>query len=136
MKKIPLALADVRTARERIAGMAVRTPLKSAPELAAGEGRVFLKLENLQTTGAFKIRGAANKILSLSDGERRRGVITVSSGNHGRAVAYVCGKEGIRARVCVPETVPENKQNAIRGLGAELVLAGANADEAMRIAEV
>ena len=136
MEKIPLMIADVRTARKRIAGMAVKTPLKSAPELAASDGnQVHLKLENLQTTGAFKIRGAANKILSLSENERERGVITVSSGNHGRAVAYVCGREGIHAKICVPTTVPENKQAAIRGLGAELVLAGANADEAMIIAD-
>ena len=99
------------------------------------KANVKLKLENLQVTGAFKIRGAANKILSLSDQERERGVITVSSGNHGKAVAYVSGKLGVKATICVAETVPENKRQAIQALGAELVVVGKNADEAMEYAD-
>jgi threonine dehydratase len=92
---------------------------------------VVLKLENLQTTGSFKVRGATNKILSLSEEERRRGVLTVSSGNHGRAVSYVAGRLGIPATICLPDTVPDNKRKAIRQLGAELLIAGATYEEAM-----
>jgi threonine dehydratase len=95
---------------------------------------VLLKPENHQVTGSFKLRGATNKILSLSDEERRRGVITVSSGNHGRAVAYVSNKLGVKSTVCVNIPVPQNKKQAIQDLGAELVVEGETADEAMRFA--
>jgi threonine dehydratase len=95
-----------------------------------GKTKVVLKLENLQTTGSFKIRGATNKLLSLSEEERSRGVLTVSSGNHGRAVSYVASRLGIQATICLPDTVPDNKRKAIRQLGAELVIAGATYEEA------
>jgi threonine dehydratase len=93
---------------------------------------VYLKLENVQRTGAFKIRGAANKLRSLTEGERERGVITVSSGNHGRAVAYVARELGVRAVVCMSTRVPPNKVAGIRRLGAEVVLHGESYDEAER----
>ncbi|MES0362300.1 MAG: pyridoxal-phosphate dependent enzyme, partial [Anaerolineales bacterium] len=83
-----------------------------------------------QVTGSFKIRGATNKMLNLRDEDKARGVIAVSSGNHGRAVAYVAGKHEISAVVCVSETVPDNKVKAIKDLGAEVVVAGATYDEA------
>ena len=90
-----VTLRDIYRARRRIAGIAVRTPLIESPQLTDDLGApVYLKLENVQRTGAFKIRGAANKLQALSDEERRRGVITVSSGNHGRAVAYVARELG------------------------------------------
>lgn len=89
-----------------------------------------LKLENLQVTGSFKVRGAANRVAALSDSERRRGVVTCSSGNHGRAVAYVAQLMGVRATVCVPEWVDPTKLQAIREHGAETVLAGSSYDEA------
>ena len=126
-----LALRDVYLARQRIMSIAQRTPVIEAPRLSErGKTKVVLKLENLQTTGSFKIRGATNKLLSLSEEERSRGVVTSSSGNHGRAVSYVAGRLGIQATICIPDTVPDNKRKAIRQLGAELLVAGATYDEA------
>ncbi len=126
-----LALRDVYLARRRIMSLARRTPVIEAPRLSeSGKSKVVLKLENLQTTGSFKLRGATNKLLSLSEEERSRGVVTSSSGNHGRAVSYVAGRLGIQATICIPDTVPDNKRKAIRQLGAELVIAGATYDEA------
>jgi threonine dehydratase len=122
---------DVYAARRRIAPLIWPTPLVRSPALSAGgPGEVHLKLENQQRTGAFKIRGAANKLLALTPEERARGVITVSSGNHGRAVADVAGRLGVRAVVCVSELVPHNKVEAIRALGAEVVVHGRSYDEA------
>ena len=91
---------------------------------------VFLKLENHQMTGAFKERGALNKILLLTEEERRRGVIAASAGNHAQAVAYHAAKRGIRAQICMPLTTPLVKVSATRGYGAEVILFGANYDEA------
>lgn len=127
-----LSLRDVYLARRRIMPIARRTPIVEAPARLSGRGdrRIVHKLENLQTTGSFKIRGATNKLLSLSEEERSRGVVGVSSGNHGRAVSYVAGKLGIQATICLPETVPENKRRAIRHLGGELIVAGTTYDEA------
>jgi threonine dehydratase len=91
---------------------------------------VLLKLENSQDTGSFKIRGATNKMLSLSAGERRRGVVAVSSGNHGRAVARVAADLGVAATVCLSSRVPPAKVAAIAALGAEIVIAGPTQDDA------
>lgn len=131
MPKREITERDVRLARERIAPLAVRTPLLASRDLSEKAGSsVYLKLESLQETGSFKIRGAANKMLSLSPEEKESGVITISTGNHGRAVAYVAGRLGIRAVVCIPEGTALNKVQAIRGLGAEIVVAGETYDEA------
>jgi len=128
-----VTMRDVYKARQRIADIALRTPLVSAPELTERVGTpIHLKLENVQRTGAFKIRGAANKLQTLTGEERERGVITVSSGNHGRAVAYVARKLGVRAVVCMSTRVPPNKVDGIRRLGAEVVLHGDSYDEAER----
>ncbi len=128
-------LEDVFLARKRIDPIIYRTPLVPSPRLAEPLGaNVFLKLESLQVTGSFKIRGATNKLSVLSDNERQRGVITVSSGNHGRAVAYVAKEFGVRAVICVSEAVPDNKIQAIRELGAEIVVAGETYDEANEFA--
>jgi threonine dehydratase len=122
---------DVREAKERIAWLAVRTPLLESRSLSDKLGcPVYLKLESLQETGSFKIRGAANKMLSLSPEEKEAGVITISTGNHGRAVAYVAGRLGIRAIVCIPEGTARNKVQAIKGLGAEILVTGSTYDEA------
>jgi threonine dehydratase len=124
-------LRDVYLARQRIVSLARRTPIIEAPRLSEGANRkVVLKPENLQTTGSFKIRGATNKLLSLSEEERSRGVVTVSSGNHGRAVSYVASRLGIKATICLPDTVPDNKRRAIRQAGAEMVIGGATYEEA------
>lgn len=126
-----LTLRDLYLARRRIVGLAVRTPLVQSPGLSAQSGRnVYLKLETQQVTGAFKLRGAANRLLSLTPEERARGVVTVSTGNHGRAVAYVGSRLGMRVVVCVPELVLPHKVAAMRALGAEIVVRGASQDEA------
>ncbi len=112
--KLKLDLADVRSAAERIAGLVVRTPLVPAPELSERWGAcVGLKLEGVQPTGSFKVRGAASKILSLGDAASDRGVVTASTGNHGRAMAYVASRLGIPAAVCVSENVPASKIAAL-----------------------
>jgi len=90
---------------------------------------IFFKLENLQMTGSYKERGALNKILLLTDDERRRGVIAASAGNHAQAVAYHATKHGIAAEICMPLTTPMVKVSATREFGAEVILAGANYDE-------
>lgn len=99
------------------------------------DAKVVMKLDNLQVTGSFKIRGASNKLLCLKEEERARGVITVSSGNHGRAVAYGAQKLGLGATVCISEPVPQNKRQAIQDLGAELIVGGKDADQAMEFAD-
>jgi threonine dehydratase len=133
MGDLGVKMCDIYAARRRIMDIAVRTPLTDSPELTRQVGAsVYLKLENVQRTGAFKIRGAANKLRALNEGERERGVITVSSGNHGRAVAYVARELSVRAVVCMSTRVPPNKVAGIRRLGAEVVLYGDSYDEAER----
>ncbi len=118
-------------ARLRIAHLVTETPtLPSALLSRIAKSPVILKLENLQVTGSFKVRGAANRLLALDAGERERGVVTCSSGNHGRAVAYVAERLGIPATVCVPEWVDASKLEAIRRHGAETVIEGTTYDEA------
>lgn len=120
-----VTLRDIYMARQKIASIVKRTPLIRSPGLTEQlERSVYLKLENVQETGAFKIRGAANKLLNLTSEELERGVVTVSSGNHGRALAYVASRLGSHAVVCMTEAVPEVKREAIRKLGAELFLSG------------
>ncbi len=108
-----------------------RTPFAFAPYLSeAGGCEVWLKKENLQITGAFKIRGAYNKIASLTDEERARGVVAASAGNHAQGVAYSAAQFGIRAVIVMPESTPLTKVNGVRHYGAEVILAGSNYDEA------
>ncbi|MGA8767934.1 MAG: threonine ammonia-lyase [Candidatus Acidiferrales bacterium] len=90
---------------------------------------IFFKLENLQMTGSYKERGALNKILLLTEDERRKGVIAASAGNHAQAVAYHAIKRGIAAQICMPLTTPIVKVSATRGYGAEVILSGTNYDE-------
>ena len=124
-------LGDIYQAEYLIRETIYQTPLIKSPWLSNFTGcEIFLKLESLQVTGSFKIRGATNKILSLTKEDKARGVIAVSSGNHGRAVAYVARKFSIPAVVCMSETVPANKVDAIRDLGAEVVIAGKTYDQA------
>jgi threonine dehydratase len=126
-----LKLRDVYEARNYIGTIVRQTPLvPSAPLAEITGGSVRLKLENLQKTGSFKLRGAANKLLHLSAEEQGRGVIMVSSGNHGRAVSYVAQSLDIPAVVCLPKTVPDHKIKAIQELGAETVVLGDTYDEA------
>ena len=125
---LPLNFEDVTNAVERIAR---RTPLLRAPELSDQLGQpVWLKAECLQVTGSFKVRGAAARLSALNEQERMRGVVSCSSGNHGRAVAYVAKKLGIPASVCVPEWVDPVKLEGIKANGADAVLVGSTFDEA------
>jgi threonine dehydratase len=122
---------DIDHARKRIADLVAPSPLIRSPQLSGQLGAdVWLKLENLQPPGSFKLRGAANKILAMSPEQRARGVIASSAGNHGVAVAYVAGLLGVRATICVPETVDRVKLQAILDFGGEAVLKGATFDEA------
>lgn len=131
-----ITLRHIFQAQKTIAPLVRQTPLVESDALSERVGAsVFLKLETLQKTGTFKARGAANKILNLGDEERARGVITVSTGNHGRAVAYVAGRLGLTAVVCISERVPQNKVDALRRLGPELVVHGHGQDDAARRAE-
>lgn len=118
-------------ARERIKGVVVDTPLSYAPHLSKSSGcEVYLKKENLQVTGAFKIRGAYNKIALLSSEQKACGVIAASAGNHAQGVALSASKFGIKAVIVMPESTPLTKVNGVRNYGAEVILHGTNYDEA------
>jgi threonine dehydratase len=117
-----LTLEKIKEAAARIDGHIHRTPVITSRSFNERAGReVFFKCENLQRAGAFKIRGATNKILSLSDEEKRRGVAAFSSGNHAQAVALASREAGIRAVIAMPDDAPKAKVAATRGYGAEIV---------------
>jgi threonine dehydratase len=134
-----LGIDEIRAAAARIAQIAMRTPLVWAhfPGVSGhGEQReIWLKAENLQPIGAFKIRGAANKILQLSADEIRRGVITYSSGNHAQGVAYAAREVGARAVIVMPSNAPAIKRAATLALGAEIVDVGVASSERLAMAE-
>jgi len=126
---------DIRRARERIASTVRRTPLERSRWLSAESGRdVFLKLECFQLTGSFKIRGAMAKLSSLTDVERMRGVLTVSAGNHGLAVAHCAEALGLDATIVVPESASRAKVASIRRYPVRLIERGASYDDAERAA--
>lgn len=127
-----LSAVEILKARKNLEGIVYRTPLTYSKMLSEVSGaEVYLKWENLQKTGSFKLRGAYNKVCSLTPEERSRGVITASSGNHGLAVAFVAHMMGIMATVVVPENAPKIKVERCRAFGAEVVLKGANYDESV-----
>ncbi|HZP22604.1 MAG TPA: threonine/serine dehydratase [Terriglobales bacterium] len=132
-----VTLAQIREAQGRIQGVAVRTPLIRYFPPAGGDdrGRLWLKPENLQPIGAFKIRGAYNKIATLSNSERQRGVITYSSGNHAQGVAYAARALGVKAVIVMPRNAPSLKVTATAALGAEIVTVGPASSERLRKAE-
>jgi len=118
-------------ARKTIKNIILNTPFIPSPLLSERiNAEVYLKLENHQEIGAFKVRGAANKIISLTEEERRRGVATFSTGNHGLAIAYVARKLGIKATVCISHRVPKAKVDAIRRAGADILVVGESQDDA------
>jgi len=126
-----LTLEDVLAARERIRSSIYYSPCTHSEMLSRITGQnVFLKLENLQMTGSFKERGALNKIATLTADEGKRGVVAASAGNHAQGVAYHATQRGIRSVIVMPQTTPLVKVTATRGFGAEVVLHGANYDEA------
>ena len=119
----PVTIAEIREARERIAGVITRTPLIRLLHGIEGAPEVWLKLENLQPINAFKLRGAANAVALLSPEERQKGVWTISAGNAGQGVAYAAREAGVPCTVLVIDTAPDNKIERMRNLGANLVKA-------------
>ena len=129
-------LAEIREAQRRLDGVARLTPVFSSETVARLCGRpVWLKAENLQRTGSFKIRGAFNRIATLSEAERAAGVVTASAGNHGQAVAWAAREAGVRATVFMPEDAPTAKMEATKSYGAEVVLTGSGFDDAAAAVE-
>lgn len=133
MKTDVLTLQKIEEARRRLTGVASLTPLDYSVTFSAITGNtVYLKLENMQKTGSFKIRGAYNKIMSLSEKERLHGIIAASAGNHAQGAAYAAGRAGLRCTVVMPDGAPISKVTATRGYGAEVVLAEGGYDEAFQ----
>ncbi|MBB5703338.1 threonine dehydratase [Ochrobactrum daejeonense] len=127
-----VGLGDIEKARDRLRGHIERTPLVRSKSLSDHSGApVFLKLENLQPTGSFKLRGATNAILGMSPDERKNGLVTASTGNHGRALAHAASAQGLTATICLSSLVPRNKVEAIRDLGADIRIVGKSQDDAM-----
>jgi len=128
---VDVSLEQIRKAELRIRDFIYFSPCQLSAALSEVTGQqVFLKLDNLQRTGAFKERGALNRIMLLSEEEKRRGVIAASAGNHAQAVAYHATRRGVLARIVMPLMTPLVKISATRGFGAEVILHGANYDEA------
>jgi threonine dehydratase len=134
-----VTLNDIRAAQARLRGVATRTELIESHIHQTGPTpdprKLYLKPENLQPIGAFKIRGAYNKIASLGPEDRRPGVITYSSGNHGQGVAYAARALGLKAVVVMPNNIPAVKREATAALGAEIVIVGPASDERKQRAE-
>ena len=127
-----ISLNEIEQAQNRLSDHVERTPLIHSESLSAQSGvPVFLKLENRQPTGSFKLRGATNAVLSLSGNERERGLVTASTGNHGRALAHAASTQGLTATICLSSLVPRSKVEAIRALGADVRIIGKSQDDAM-----
>jgi threonine dehydratase len=131
-----ITVADVEAARRTIAGQVLRTPMLPAPKLSELTGaEVHVKYENLQVTNSFKERGALNKLASLSDSVRARGVIAMSAGNHAQAVAYHAARLRIPATIVMPVTTPFIKVQATQAHGADVLLDGETISDAQARAE-
>ena len=131
-QQIAPTLADIQEARQRLQGIAEQTPIYLSETFSRRCGReVRLKAENLQRTGAFKIRGAVNKLSTLSHEERAAGVVAASAGNHGQAVAWAARELGVRARIFLPDTAPMAKVEASKNYGAETEMTGSFFEDAM-----
>jgi threonine dehydratase len=129
-------LADIEEARARLAGIARETPVYSSETFSRVAGRdVWLKAENLQRTGAFKVRGAVNRIATLPPEQREAGVVAASAGNHGQAVAWAAREAGIPARIYVPQDAPMAKVEACRTYGSELIMEGELFEDALEGAQ-
>ena len=132
IQRIAPTLVDIQEARERLRGIAEETPIYLSETFSRRVGReVRLKAENLQRTGAFKVRGAVNKLTTLSPEERAAGVVAASAGNHGQAVAWAARQLGIRATIFVPVTAPMAKVEACRNYGAATEMAGEDFEDAL-----
>ena len=129
-----VTLEEIQEAHSRLAGITVRTPLIEFPHPNPSR-RLYLKPENQQPIGAFKLRGAYNKIASLSEADRKRGVISYSSGNHAQGVAYAARALGVKAVIVMPNNAPAIKREATAALGADIVLVGPGSTERQLKAE-
>ena len=130
-----VTLDDIRTAQSRLQGIAARTHLIEFDHPESDTRRLFLKPENQQPIGAFKLRGAYNKIASLAPEDRKRGVISYSSGNHAQGVAYAARALGVKAIIVMPDNAPTIKREATAALGAEIVIVGPGSAERQTKAE-
>lgn len=131
MMKLNVTFQDVLQAHKRLKGRVTETPLVHSDILSNEVGaEVWFKMESLQKTGSFKVRGALNKLDSLTDEELEKGVITASAGNHAQGLAYAASLKNISAKIVVPENTPETKKKGIQRLGGELIVHGAIFDEA------
>lgn len=128
----PIGLVDIEAAARRIAGSIARTPLVLSQSLSRAGAPVHLKLETRQPTGSFKLRGASNAVAMLDERAHAAGLVTASTGNHGRALAQAARDHGARAVVCMSQLVPANKVEAVASLGAEIRIVGRSQDEAQR----
>ena len=129
--KKPITVAQIEAARAVIAATIQPTPIVQSESLSARTGvPVYLKLEHQQRTGSFKLRGATNAVLNLSDDQRARGVVGVSTGNHGRGLAYAARQNGVRCIICMSSLVPRNKIDGIKAQGAEVRIIGTSQDDA------
>ncbi|CAA9212954.1 MAG: Threonine dehydratase, catabolic @ L-serine dehydratase, (PLP)-dependent [uncultured Arthrobacter sp.] len=132
MSRLPVTLGDIEAAQELLAGVIARTPIEESRALGRLIGaNVWLKCENLQRAGSFKVRGAYTRMAKLTPAERARGVVAASAGNHAQGVAVAASRLGIQARIFMPLGVALPKLAATRGHGAEVVLHGHNVDEAL-----
>src|SRR6202050_757026 len=130
-----VTLAEICSAQARLSGITVRTGLIEFDHPESNSRHLFLKPENQQPIGAFKLRGAYNKIASLSEGDRKRGVITYSSGNHAQGVAYAARALGVKAVIVMPLNAPRLKMESTTALGAEIVTVGPSSIERLQKAE-
>jgi threonine dehydratase len=128
-----VTLKDIEHARSLLRGIAVRTPLVLCK--LPNDQQIFIKPENLQPIGSFKLRGAYNKISSLTPDERKRGVVAHSSGNHAQGVAFAARALGVKATIVMPSSAPKVKLDATRALGAEVVLVGPASEDRIKKAE-
>ncbi len=126
-----IGIAEIEAARQRITGRLRQTPVEPSPSLSAVAGvPVHLKLEHQQFTGSFKLRGATNAVLNLNEEQKRNGVVGVSTGNHGRGLAYAARDADVRCIICMSSLVPQNKIDGIRAQGAEVRIVGTSQDDA------
>ena len=125
-----ISLEDIKKAHNNISSYIYKTPQIYSNALSTDNQKVYLKLESMQITGSFKLRGAINKLLSLSEEQKKRGVVAVSTGNHGKGVAHAAKQLGIKSKIFMSSLVPKHRRNAIESLGALVEIVGANSDEA------
>ena len=121
-----ITLSDIQQAHQKIKPYIFKTPQIFSSFLSKKDQNVYLKLESMQITGSFKLRGASNKLLSLSEEQKGKGVVAVSTGNHGKAVAHAAKKLDIKSKIFMSDLVPTHRRMAIEALGAEIIIIGKN----------